>query len=197
MKQLLLTSFLAFTCIVLHAQDQKWSVEANYPFTLDDGTFSNNDGAIDLGIKYRFFRTDLVRLGLDLNGGFVYDKAGNNNEDTFKSKTYLFQPKLFAEFSVPFAPKWHPMVGVGYSVVSNNFSGSISGTDFSDRSGADGGFNFDIGISYDISSRFFLQLKYDMILLQVKDEVVFDNERINIDFRENIDRLKIGVGFRF
>ncbi len=36
-----------------------------------------------------------------------------------------------------------------------------------------------------------------MILLQVKDEVVFDDERINIDFRENIDRLKIGVGFRF
>ena len=89
------------------------------------------------------------------------------------------------------------MVGVGYSVVSNNFSGSISGTDFSDRSGADGGFNFDVGISYDISKRFFLQLKYDMILLQVKDEVVFDDERINIDFRENIDRLKIGVGFRF
>jgi hypothetical protein len=197
MNKVILASFLVFASFIVHAQDQKWSIEANYPFTLNDGAFTNNDGAIDLGVKYRFFRTDLVLLGIDLNGGFVYDKAGKNNEDSFKAKTYLFQPKVFAEFDVPFAPKFHPMIGLGYSVVSNNFSGTISGTDFSDRSGADGGFNFDIGIAYDFSKRLFLQLKYDMILLQVKDEVVFDNERISIDFRENINRLKIGLGFRF
>ncbi|MFX0555945.1 outer membrane beta-barrel protein [Maribacter sp. CXY002] len=197
MKNFLLTSTLVITVFFVQAQDRNWSVELNYPFSVDNGYFSNNDGAFDIGIKYRFLNTSLVHIGLDLNGGLVYDKAGRNNEDTYKSKTYIFQPKVFAEFDLPMVTKLHPMIGLGYTIVSNDISGTISGTDLSDRSGADGGFNFDVGLSYDISKKFFVQIKYDLILLQVKDEVIFDQERINIDFRENINRLKIGVGFRF
>mgnify|MGYP000176843661 FL=1 len=198
MKKKLLLGILLSTTVYTFAQDRNWSVDVNYPINLNgSGVLNGIDGTIDVGLKYRFLHTDIVHLGLAVSGGFTSDSPGPNNSDTFKSRTYFFQPKIFAEFDLPIVSKLHPNVGLGYSVVSFNYSGSIGTTDFSNRGNTDGGLNFEAGLSYDITSRFFVQAQYDLIRLQVKDEVVFDGERVNFDFDESISRLKVGVGFRF
>lgn len=198
MKKKLLLGILLSTTVYTFAQDRNWSVEVNYPVNLNEfGVLNGKDGTIDVGLKYRFLNTDIVHLGLSLSGGLTSDSAGSNNNDTFKSTTYFFQPKIFAEFDLPIVPKLHPSVGLGYSLVSFNYEGAIGATDFSDQGNTDGGLNFEAGLSYNISSRFFVQAQYDLIRLRVRDEVVFDGERVNFDLDESINRLKIGIGFRF
>lgn len=196
MKQFFITSAFVFISLITNAQDQKWSIEANYPIQLIKDR-SDPKLAFDTSLKYRFLNTDLLHLGLDFNIGFELYKPGVNNDDTFKSTNYILQPKVFAEFDLPFFPKLNPVVGLGYSVFFYEQSGSISGVQLNSDNNSDGGVNLEIGVIYDISKRFFIQAKYDHIRLRNKGVSTIDGESFSYDFTDNIDRLKVGVGFRF
>lgn len=196
-----MTKQLFFALIFLFAlqataQNKKLSVEANYSIDVSDAEYFAN-GIYDVGVKYRFINTPLVHLGLDLNLGFnYYNPESSGNTFNFESKRFLYQPKVFAEFDLPFLGKLHPSVGLGYSIIRFDGTGNSGDLDLTDK-GGDGGFSFDAGLSYDITKRLFLQVKYDFINLNIKDRVFLDGEDIDIDSDTQISRIKFGLGFRF
>jgi len=196
MKKFLFTSILIFTLFFVQAQDQKWSIEANYPVMLNDNNINNSSAAIDIGLKYRLVNIPLVNLGIGINSGFIFDKSNDSSLD-YKNNTYIIQPQVFGEFKLPFAPKLHPLVGMGYSIVSQNVSGDFGSGDFTYSSGADGGFNINLGATYDITKSFFVNANYDYINLLVKDDYEDANGQVmSFENKIKLDRLKIGVGFR-
>ncbi|WP_419213322.1 outer membrane protein [Maribacter sp. X9] len=208
MKRLLLISALTLSTYFLHSQDQKWSLEANYPLNLVDGSASginNLNGILDLGLKYRFIELGPVNLGMGLNTSFL--KKNNNftfgtpdSNDLgydYKAKTYLLQPKLFMEMPIPGLTKLKPQLGIGYSVVFDDTYFKDGETVVFDNSETDGALNLNLGLSYDISSRIFIQIQYDYLNIARKGESVFNEQSYTYDFKENANILKAGVGFRF
>jgi len=134
---------------------------------------------LEFGIKYRFADFEFFNLGIGLNGGYF---IGNNSVSIAdeQSNTSVFQPRIFSEFNLPFSKKLKPHLGLGYSYVNVTSPSDISR----------GGFNFNFGISYDISDRWFIQLQYDFINLTGQDLG-------NSSFEERLNNIKLGVGFRF
>ena len=202
----LLFGILLVTSVYTFAQDQKWSVEANYPFNLTTNkAISSLNGVIDLGIKYRFLDLGPVNLGVGINGSLLknYDKFtygnGNNNsvESDYRAKTFLLQPKIFAELAIPGIPKLKPQLALGYSVVIDDQYYKNDDTIIYDDIVSDGGLNLNLGLSYDISKRFFVQVQYDYINIFRKGESVFEGQTYTFDFKEDASILKAGVGFRF
>ena len=208
MKRLLLTAVLVVTTCFLHAQDSSWSVEANYPLNLVDGSASrinNLNGILDLGLKYRFMELGPVILGAGFNAAylknfdsFTYGSAnGQDFVSDYKAKTYLFQPNLFIEVPIPGLMKLKPQLGIGYSVILDDTYYNDGQMVVFDDSEIDGAVNLNLGVSYDISSRIFIQLQYDYLNIARKGETNFNGESIPYDFKENGNILKAGVGFRF
>lgn len=205
MKRLLLTSFLAFTCIVLHAQDQKWSVEANYPFVANSNMQNDFNGVVDLGIKYRFTNLGPVILGAGFNAAYLknFDKftygsaSGQDLVSDYKAKQFLLQPKLFAELPIPGLSALRPQIGIGYSFSIVDIYYDNGDQFFSDNTNTEGGLNLNLGLSYDISQRFFVQVQYDYINLNLEGESEINGQTSTYDFKEKTGFLKAGVGFRF
>ncbi|QCX01757.1 porin family protein [Aggregatimonas sangjinii] len=194
-KQLFLACIFLFA-LQATAQNKKLSVEANYSIDVSDAEYFAN-GVYDVGVKYRFINTPLVHLGLDLNLGFnYYNPDFSGRSLNIENKRFLYQPKVFAEFDLPFISKLHPSVGLGYSIVRFDTTGNSGDLDLTDK-GGDGGFSFDAGLSYDITKRLFIQVKYDFINLNIKDRVFLDGEVIDIDRDSPINRIKFGIGFHF
>ena len=191
----LLLGFLFFISVYTFAQqDKKWSVEANYSIIPADG-LGGADDIFELGIKYRLADFNFFNLGLSLNGGFSNEKFHFPNVDG-ELNTYYLQPRIFSEFSIPGIEKLKPSLAIGYSIVNEDSSVVSLGEDFSGKN-TNGGFNFNIGLSYDFTKRFFVQAQYDFINLNVKDEIDFEGETIQRDFTEKLNNIKLGIGFRF
>ena len=206
MKKTLLTFVLALVTFILHAQDQKWSVEANYPLNVTNGSgFGEKDGILDLGIKYRFVALGLVKVGAGVNtsflinnSNFIYGSQENPSvEFDYKSNSLLIQPKIFAELSLPGFPKLKPQVGLGYSLIIDDAYFKDGDNVIFDESDTDGGLNLNLGLSYDISKRLFIQIQYDYFNIYRKGETNIDDVTVPYDFKENTGLLKAGVGFRF
>lgn len=194
MKQQLLLAFLFLLSIQTFGQDNKWSVEANYAVVPDDG-FGQNDNLIDLGLKYRFVDFNFVNVGLSFNGGFSKETFDNPEIDG-NIKSYYFQPRIFSEFTIPGINRLQPSVGLGYSFVNADSSVISIGEDIGSNT-TNRGFNLNIGLSYYISKRFFIQAQYDFIGLKVRDEFEFQGEVVQPDFTDKLNNIKIGLGFRF
>ena len=196
MKYKLLLFPVLFFSINSMAQDlnYKWSVEANYAIVPDEG-FGGDDNIIEIGLKYRFLDYDFVQIGLGINSGFSQKKFDELNIDG-KVKRYYIQPRLFSEFKIPGLSKFHPSLGIGYSIINEDSAVISIGEDVSGNT-VNGGFNFNLGVTYDITNRFFIQAQYDFINLNVRDEFIFQGEVIKPDFQEKLNNIKIGVGFRF
>ena len=196
MKYKLLLFPVLFFSINSMAQDlnYKWSVEANYAIVPDEG-FGGDDNIIEIGLKYRFLDYDFVQIGLGINSGFSQKKFDELNIDG-KVKRYYIQPRLFSEFKIPGLSKFHPSLGIGYSIINEDSAVISIGEDVSGNT-LNGGFNFNLGVTYDITNRFFIQAQYDFINLNVRDEFIFQGEVIKPDFQEKLNNIKIGVGFRF
>ncbi len=84
---------------------------------------------------------------------------------------------LFGELNLKSIIKFHPSVDIGYTIMLFD----ISGTNISDSSNTQHGFNLNFGIAYDI---------FKNIFAQVQDNVP------DIKFNTNINILKIGLGYR-
>ncbi|WP_291869860.1 hypothetical protein [Maribacter sp.] len=83
-------------------------------------------------------------------------------------------------------------MGLGYSVISSKTEGLYFGQN-QKSTGSEDGVNLNLGLSYDISKRFFLQVQYDYV--RTKDDYNYLGNTIVI--KQNLEYLKAGVGFRF
>ncbi|CAZ95894.1 outer membrane beta-barrel protein [Zobellia galactanivorans] len=196
MKKIYFLSVLIFFLgASLFAQDYKWSVEANYPLSIGDELGNDAPGIIDLGIKYRFLDLSIVKIGAGINTGVfkenINDQVSPANMD-FDETNWLIQPKIFAEFNIPVIKKLHPSIGLGYAIIESKYDGLVSGQPY-ENTVSSGGFNLNLGLSYDITDRFFLQAQYDYI--NDKDTYDYDGSNVGVDY--NRGYLKFGVGFRF
>ncbi|WP_396591100.1 outer membrane beta-barrel protein [Allomuricauda sp. R78024] len=193
MKSPFLSLFLCATCIV-NAQNFNWSVEANYPISIGDELGNDNPGIVDLGLKYRFLEIGFARLGAVINAGFFRDDLrtfADGETFDFDETNWLIQPKVFMEFKIPALEKLRPSIGLGYTIITSKFEGDFPGLGrgVSDTS-TDGGININLGLSYDITKRFFIQAQYDYIQNNI------DNPGLS-DIEQDLGFLKFGAGFCF
>lgn len=95
MKQNLLFTLILIFTINSFSQNSKFSLEANYPITVDENFLGKDSyGIIDLGLKYRFKEFKPVKIGVSLNGGILIDNSNQNNSpQDFLITTYFFNLK--------------------------------------------------------------------------------------------------------
>jgi outer membrane protein W len=194
-KNLLLGIVFLLSISAFAQQDKKWNVEANYTIIPNDG-FGGDDDIIEIGLKYRFADLNFVQFGFGINAGFSNDNFNDTESVEGKFRGLYFQPRAFAEFSIPGIQKLRPSIGLGYSIVDEDLDVISIGEEIKINT-TNGGFNFNIGVSYDITKRFFIQAQYDFISLKVRDEFLFQGEMIRSDFTAKLNNFKIGIGFRF
>jgi opacity protein-like surface antigen len=192
MKQKFLLTLLLIFSIKSFSQDSKFSLELNYPIPIDNNFVGENyNGIIDIGADYRFANLNPVNIGISLNGGVLVNNSNQNNGfQNFKVTSYVIQPRIFGELDLESMDKFHPTVGLGYTIMVFNASGTNNGFDVSDASDTQSGFNFNFGLAYDITEKLFVQAQYDFIKLGVDSDVP------DIKFNTNVNILKIGLGYR-
>ena len=192
MKQKLLFALLLILSIKSFSQDSKLSVEMHYPILIDQNFIGKNyNSIIDVGAKYRFSEITNINIGASINGGILVNNTNDNNgNQDFTVKSYLIQPKIFAELKIESISKLHPFVGFGYSFMVFDASGTNNGFDVSGSNETESGINANFGIAYDITKKIFIDIQYDYVKLKV------DKETPNTTFNTNINLLKVGLGFR-
>lgn len=193
MKQKLLLTFMVIFGIKSFSQDSNFSIELNYPIPIDDNLIGRNyNGIIDAGLKYRFVNLDFIDIGASFNAG-MYKNTKDDRVQPFDVTTFIFIPRIYGEFNIKSLPKFHPSVGLGYSIL--NFRADVDRFNNQNNlavssSENENGINLNLGIAYDITNKLFVQIQYDFIKIGV------DNEVPDIKFNTNINILKIGLGYR-
>ncbi len=173
------------------SQNSKFGLELNYPIPIDKNFVGENyDGIIDIGAKYRFADLELINIGASLNGGlFVNNTSDENTSINVKVNSYLFQPRVFAEFELEII-KIHPFIGLGYTFMVFDASGTNNGFDVSGASETQSGLNLNLGLAYNITHKLFAQVQYDYVKINV------DNGVPDITYNTNVNILKIGLAYR-
>lgn len=194
MKQKLLVILLLIFTIKTFSQDSKLSVEAHYPIPLGDNFIGESyKGVIDVGAKYRFSHLTFVNIGTSLNGGVLRNNTNVNNElinSNFRIMSYMVQPRIFAELDSPSIRKLHPFIGLGYTFMIFDASGTNNGVDVSALNETRSGINVNLGVAYDITEKLSIQVQYDFVRLRINGEV------LDIAYNKNVAVLKIGLGYR-
>ena len=187
MKNYLLFILLFVLATRVHGQDHKIDVSVNYPVP-----FGNNfvgvqyTSVVDIGAGYRFDESGQLSFGVSFNGSMLFNDA---NPDVTVN-TFLLQPRLFCELKLEEAEKFHPSIGIGYSVMVFDVVGTSNGFDVS-GSGSQSGINLNLGLSVDLTARLFARLQYDFIKLSTPEGIP------STPFNSNINILKPGIGYRF
>ena len=96
---------------------------------------------------------------------------------------------MFAELDIASIEKIHPFLGIGYTFINFQLSGSNNGMDVSGESDNLNGFGLNFGIIYDLTNKVFIQAQYDFTKLNIDDVP-------DIEFNANVNLLKVGIGFR-
>ncbi len=185
MKARLLILFSIFVITCSFSQEKKWNVEVNYTVIPEEG-FGGDRNFLDTGIKYRFVKLGVFDVGFGVNGGFWTANIENTGFENRRDKQYLIQPRFFTELQIPGLNKLRPSLGLGYSFVNTVSDFTFSNGNGGSNSSWDQGINFNLGLSYDFSKRFFLQAQYDFIDLTPDDGLLGD-----------INNIRLGLGFRF
>ncbi|UOB18372.1 outer membrane beta-barrel protein [Abyssalbus ytuae] len=190
MKQNFLLLVFLLTTLLTYSQEKKFSIDANYPIPVGDNFLGDNfKGAIDLGLKYRFFETTNFFLGASMNAGILTKGSEDVNPanpvigpDTSVT-AYVFQPRLFLELNQESMSKLHPSLGLGYSFL--HFKANAF--DFTDDVN---GVNVHISLAYDISEKVYIQAQYDFIKAKATGDVK------DVKYNTHINILKFGLGVR-
>lgn len=191
MKKTLLILFLSLT-LSLFSQKSKLSIELNYPIPADNNFIGKNyTGIVDIGGKYKIIDKDVFDFGIALNSGLlIFNNSKNNSPQNYKVYAYPIQPKMFCEFNIKSVEKLHPYTSFGYSFIIFKATGTNNGFDVSDFNDTQSGINFNFGLSYDITSKFFINGQFDFIKLQKEKGIP------NSTFNTNINIVKLGIGLR-
>jgi outer membrane protein W len=195
MKLRLITVLIMLISFKSLSQNSKFSIEANYPIAVGDNFLGDNyNGLIDLGAKYLFSENRIIDVGASLSFGFFQNtKSGATDlNQLFDVKIIPIQPRLFAEFNIPNLEKFHPQIGIGYSILIYNadWADNRDAELPADIDDSESGFNFNLGIAYDLSEKFFLQAQYDFMKIGVENGVP------DISYNTNINILKFGIGYK-
>ncbi|MEZ4803490.1 MAG: outer membrane beta-barrel protein [Gelidibacter sp.] len=199
MKIAFIVFLLIASALKSFSQDYKFSVELNFPYPFAKNFIADNyDGIIDVGAKYRFLNSNKIAVGISINAGYF---KSNSELDRFygdlKIKSYLLQPKFFAELNLG---RLHPLVGIGYS--SMIFKSSVSDEKIAELSGNGGfrdgfsvnntqsGINLNAGLQFDVNSRIVIQAQYDYIILSREPPI------INSAYNTGVNLLKVGLAYR-
>lgn len=182
-------TLLLLLCAASLSAQKKWSVEAHYSLPVGDNVYADNyTGLVDAGFKWAFVSVPVVRVGVSLNASLMYDKQLNGTQD-YLTYAIPLQPRAFAEFSLEPAIKLHPSIGIGYTTVLFNSSGTIDGAAIADAD-PQSGVNVNLGLAYDIIAGFFVQVQYDYVKLS-------GNVPVKDSYNQNLTSLRAGVGVRF
>jgi opacity protein-like surface antigen len=191
----LIFRLLFLVSVTAFAQDKKWSVEANYGVIPNDG-FSGEDNVLDFGFKYRFADFKFMQLGVGVNGGFSrVNFVSGGSFESLTNSLYL-QPRFFSEFIIPGSEKLKPSIGLGYSIVNDDYERKID-NDIMIGNVTNGGFNFNVGFSYDITKSIFVQVQYDFIYVNYRDQFSYGNATGNQNTYYTLNNVRLGLGFRF
>ncbi len=195
MKLKLIIIPLILITINSFSQVSKFTVEANYPIAIGDNFLGKNyNGLIDLGAKYRFYHNEVIDIGVSLNFGFFKNtKSGATNlNQLFDIKIFPVQPRIFIEFNIPNIEKIHPQIGVGYSILIYNsmWSEKRKLSLPADIAYNKSGFNFNIGLSYDLTDKLYFHVHYDFI------KTLVENGIPDLSYNTDINIVKLGIGFK-
>jgi opacity protein-like surface antigen len=193
MKQGLLIIIFLISSINSFSQEDKLSLELSYPLAFGNNFIADNyNGYVDLGLKYRIYELNLIKLGAGINGGFFSNTKSSINKD-YNVSVYNIQPKLFVEFSLPGLEKFHPQLGLGYTfTLFNGKPGNeVNSNQLISFFDTQSGFNFNAGLAIDLIKNIFLQIQYDYIKFDSKNGTLFT------PYNTNINLLKFGLGLRF
>lgn len=189
MKKVLLILLINLN-LNLFSQESKLSIELNYPLPAGNNFIGKNyNGIIDIGGKYNVIDKDVLDFGVALNTGVLIF----NNTDGFqnyKMHAFPIQPKIFCEFNIKSIEKLHPYTSLGYSFIIFKATGTNYGNDISDFNNTDSGINLNLGLSYDITKKFFVNAQFDYIKLNKEEDFP------NTSYNTNINLVKFGIGFR-
>ncbi|MFN3754582.1 outer membrane protein [Flavobacterium sp.] len=190
----IISSLLLFFALQAFSQE-KTSIELNYPIPSGDNFISNYDGLVDVGIKYRFSDKEAFAFGVSLNANYLTYSL-NGSDISFKTKNYNFQPRIFGELKLKGIPRLHPALGLGYTFMQFNSSGSAFDEEIgeinSNESESLSGLNYNISFSFDITKKVFAQVQYDGIKLSSTPEGVPDSK-----YNTTANFIKLGLGYRF
>lgn len=174
----------------LCAQNTNWSLEVNYPILVDQNLVGANfDGLFEVGAKYVFWENVSFKTGVSLHTGLFQDKERIEDLTTdFDVLVWTLQPRVFGELFLPSLPKFHPIVGVGYSAVTF-FTNGNNYTFFPEGTETRYGINAIAGFSLEVSPKWYFHAHYDFIQLSKSGN--FTNP-----YLQNINLVKVGVGYR-
>ncbi len=186
-KSLLLVSIFIIP-FLMNAQDKDWSIELNYPISVGDDFGASNQGIIGVGLKYRFSTLGKLNIGASLDATWFATTFTNDSDPVqeLDYRDFFIQPRIFVELPLTTNNKLHLLGGLGWtwyrSVGDTAFFddlGELQGEDWNN------GFNINVGLSYDLSPRLFLQTQYDIIFSSGDSP------------SREVGLLKVGAGFRF
>ena len=166
MKYILLLAFIVVFNIKSFSQCSRLNVELSHPISHESNFIEEKfNGFIDLGLKYRFIRNNILNLGISANVG-IFNNSKKNIDEPLDITANIIQPRLFSEFNIQALPFLHPSVGVGYTYLTFNASGINSfNPDYPEDLNlktTESGINLNLAIAFDITNRFFY--KPSMIL---------------------------------
>jgi len=187
MKKILF--FLIF-CFGVQAQNTSWSLELNYPLLVDQNFVGANfNGLLEVGAKYQFWENVSLKTGVSLHSALYSDKQGVQDPITdFDLLIWAIQPRVYGELFLPTLPKFHPMLGLGYSAVTFFTNGNVM-TFFPQGNETRFGFNAVFGFSLDMGKQWYFHTYYDFIKLN-------NSDNFNSPYLQNINQIKFGVGYR-
>ena len=190
MKLHLLIVIVMLTYLPTTAQFSNFSAELNYPIPVGDNFVGENYfGIVDLGLDYRFLDAGPLKIGLAMNGGILkvssIDDIGGDDPTVI---SYVLRPKIFGELNLESISKLRPSAGIGYSFLIFDVSefGGERVTPSEDETQS--GFNINLGLSYYFTKRFFAQLQYDFIILDLDDEIP------DSSYNKNVSIIYVGLG---
>jgi opacity protein-like surface antigen len=172
----------------IRAQDKAWSVELNYPISIGDDFGASNQGLFGLGVKYRFASNGNWKFGASLDGVWFSTEFVNDSDppQTAKVRDLFIQPRLFASLSLTQNGKLRAFSGLGWTVYRVKTENLVGDQSISKEENWNNGFNGNLGLSYDISSAWFVQTQYDYIYFSGTNG---SNSLVGL--------IKLGGGFRF
>lgn len=191
MKKYLLITVILFSFLKSNAQFSNFSMELNYPMTMDKNFIGKNyNGIIDLGLVYTFSNLNKWNLGMSFNASILQNNLNKNVGNSFKLNSYVFQPRIAVVGNSLLMNGFTPVAGIGYAVFVFDVSGSNDGP-MNGETDTQSGFNLNLGVAYDLSEHFFAKVQYDFFKTSVSEGL----SRVN--YNTNVNLLKIGVGYKF
>jgi hypothetical protein len=197
MKKRVLIIVLFFLSLNAISQNKKFSVDVNYPLSIDNSEYSKTTGVVGGSFKYRFAETKAVRFGTSYTFDTFNEKTGISFNDL--KKHYFHHVDVFGEFNLNGNSKLHPFIGIGYTAIYEDYIYKIDNSFFNAPStegrskDRKNGLNFNLGMSYDITNRFFVQTYFHFVKAFLKTDEYYYNQPKAI----NYNQIKLGAGFRF